>query len=509
MNKKGIVHLVGAGPGDPELLTLKGETRLKECDVLIYDRLASESLLDLAPRECEKIYVGKGTGNHSSSQEEINRIIVAKALEGKRVVRLKGGDPYVFGRGGEEVLALQEAGIPYEVIPGITSAIAAAAYAGIPVTHRGISQSFHVITGHTEDGDNQLTDNYETLAKLEGTLVFLMGMGNLSRIITELCKYGKDRSTPAAVISNGTTGKQKAVRGTLYDIESKVARNNLKAPAVIIIGQVAELNMENSLKGPLSGIRVGVTGTKKLADKLIRLLKEYGADTQDLSYMYVKEFEDNTELNEAVRNLPSYTWIVFTSTNGVNVFFNYLRRNQIDYRKLSGISFAAVGSGTREALLKQGFYADYVPPVYTTVSLAEGLAELLTKKDRVLIPRAVNGSEDLTGILNRHHISYREIKVYSIEIEKEKRDRVMSGLTGYDYITFASASGVEGFFGNMKEELPEKLQNTRVVCIGGVTAAKLAGYGINDCMAGEEYSVSGMVECILSDVKTKLKEQKE
>ena len=503
MSKKGMVYLVGAGPGDPELLTIKGEARLKECEVVIYDRLAADSLLDLVPADSEKLYVGKEVGRHSFNQEEINELIVKKALEGKQVVRLKGGDPFVFGRGGEEVMALQQEEIPYEVIPGITSAIAAATYAGIPVTHRGVSQSFHVITGHTRDSKNQLTDNYEVLAKLEGTLIFLMGLGNLSLIVSELLKYGKDGSTPAAVISEGTTCRQKTVKGTLADITLKVTQNNIKSPAIIIIGGVAQLNMKEEKSGRLTGKRIGVTGTKKLTDKLAGELRQYGAQVYDLGFLQVKEHTDNKELAQAVGSLMSYTWLVFTSTNGVDLFFEYIKKQQIDYRHFAGIKFAVVGNGTKDALLKQGFTADYMPETYTTAALAKGLADILKEEDRLLIPRALNGSKDLTDRLDKQHIPYTDIKLYSIVIEEEKKQRVIKELSGYDYITFASASGVEGFFENAEESLSARLEHTVIVSIGEVTAKCLAGYGVTGFISAKEFSVKGIVECILNDTEIK------
>ncbi|MGB8453748.1 MAG: uroporphyrinogen-III C-methyltransferase [Anaerocolumna sp.] len=499
MNKNGMVYLVGAGPGDPELLTLKGEARLKECEVVIYDRLASDSLIDMVPGDCEKIYVGKVVGNTTLNQEAINQIIVKKALEGKRVVRLKGGDPFVFGRGGEEVLALQKADIPYQVIPGITSAIAAATYAGIPITHRGISRSFHVITGHTMESENQLTDNYEALAKLEGTLVFLMGMGNLSLIIKELCKYGKDINTPVAIVSNGTTGKQKTVKGTLLSIEDKVYEHNIKAPAVIIIGGVAAFDMKATVGGRLSGKRIGVTGTEKLTDKLSVQLRQYGASVENLSFLQVREYKDNAELKKAITNLKDYTWIVFTSTNGVDIFFKKLKENNIDYRNLSGISFAVVGKGTKDALLQYGFIADYIPEIYTTAALAEGLAVLLKEEDNILIPRALKGSKDLTDILSKHSIPFHDVKIYSVEADEEKYNRVISELADFDYITFVSASGVEGFFENPVKNLDISLNSSKIVCIGDITAKRLEDYGIVDYIIAREFSVPGMVESILED----------
>ncbi|MFU0828040.1 MAG: uroporphyrinogen-III C-methyltransferase [Lachnoclostridium sp.] len=498
MNKIGMVSLVGAGPGDEELITLKGADRLKKCEVVIYDRLASEKLLDLTPFFCEKIYVGKDVGGVCLSQDEINQIIIRKALEGKRVVRLKGGDPFVFGRGGEEVLALQKAGIPYEVIPGISSAIAAGVCAGIPVTHRGISQSFHVITGHTKDYKNKLTKNYETLAKLDGTLIFLMGMGNLSEIVYELIRHGKDGNTPAAIVSNGSTNKQRVVKGRLKDIPDKAFSQNITAPAVVIIGDVVKLNLKATY-GKLYGKKIGVTGTRKLTARLIGKLKELGACVFDLSLLTVKEPEDKTEIQKTILRLQSYTWLVFTSANGVELFFQYLKVYKTDYRKLSHLSFAVVGPGTKEALWKQGFLPDYMPDEFTTVSLAKGLVKILKENDRVLIIRAFDGSKELTGILKEHYVSFTDLKMYSLEINEEKYIRVKNDLPDYDYVTFASPSGVDSIFKNLDAGIYDKIKNTKMVCIGKVTAERLMQYGIKNFLIAKESTTDGILEAILKN----------
>lgn len=500
MNQNGTVYLVGAGPGDPELLTIKGERLLKECEVVIYDRLATDHLLDLVPKTCEKIYVGKDVGNHAIKQPEINEIIVQKALEGKIVVRLKGGDPFVFGRGGEEILALQEASIPYEVVPGITSAIAAATYAGIPITHRGVSSGFHVITGHTKDQFDQMVDNFETIAKLDGTLVFLMGMSNLSKIVDNLIKNGKDSTTSVAIISNATTNNQVAIKGTLSTIEELVQRNGILAPAVIVIGDVVNLDMKSTIIKSLTGKKVGITGTKGFTKKLSNQLKEEGAMVENLSFLTVKEYDNNIGLKDARENLDQYSWIVFTSTNGVDIFFYNLKENQIDFRKLSKIKFGVVGEGTKSALLNYGFQADFVPEIYSTHELAKGLTKLIKEAEKVLIPRAEKGSEDLTRILSEHSIPFDDVKIYDIEVDKTKRDEVITKLDSLDYITFASASGVDGFFENINNFDCFNTKTTKIVCIGDITAKRLGEYGYKDCIIAKEYSVSGMVDCIIDSI---------
>ena len=297
-NAKGKVYLIGAGPGDPELITLKGERLLKNCEAVVYDRLIPESLLYLVPENCEKIDVGKTPGGISVPQEDINRILVRKAEEGKKVVRLKGGDPFVFGRGGEEVLALQKAGIDFEVVPGISSSLSAPALGGIPVTHRNVSRSFHVITGHRdkEEGDW----DFKNLAKVEGTLIFLMGMESIKTITAELIKEGKDSSTPAAVISNAARDNQITVRGTLGTISEIASGRNIKAPAVIVIGETAAYRFLSGKKGNLSGVRIGITGTESFVRKLSDALREEDAAVINFGFLTVKKHTKSLEFKELI-----------------------------------------------------------------------------------------------------------------------------------------------------------------------------------------------------------------
>lgn len=496
MSKNGMVYLVGAGPGDMELITKKGERLLKSCDVIIYDRLASMELLDLVPESSELIYVGKTVGNHAIKQDEINHIIVKKALENKKVLRLKGGDPFVFGRGGEEVLALQEAGIPYEVVPGVTSVTSVLASSGIPITHRGSSNSFHVITGHTKDSDNELTDNFETLAKLEGTLVFLMGMGNLKKIVDQLIYHGKSKNTPAAVIANGTMINQKVVRGTLDTIHDIVMENRLEAPAIIVIGNVASLHMEKTMTGSLQGKKIGITGTNKLTEKLKLQLEERGASVINLSFLRVEESENQEEILDAIYNLKKYNWITFTSANGVDVFFNKLKREAIDYRVFSNIRFAVVGQGTKDALLKEGFYADYMPKKYTTKELAEGLLPILQESDRVLLARAKEGSKDLNDILTNSLANIHDLAIYEIKTDKCKRENLLNSLSYLDAITFASASGVTSFLDGLELEQQNLLKQLNIFCIGDITANTLESLGYQKYVIADEYTAEGLAEKI-------------
>ncbi len=496
MDKTGKVYLVGAGPGDPGLITQKGLDLLKSCDVVIYDRLASARLLDYVTEDCERIYVGKTVGSPTVKQEEINRIIVEKALASYVVVRLKGGDPFVFGRGGEEALALQERGIPYEVIPGVTSAIAAAAYAGIPVTHRGISRSFHVITGHTAEGEAHIPEDFTRLAGLSGTLVILMGLGNLEQICRELINGGKSVYTPAAVISDGTTIWQKEVRGTLKDICRKAREADIKAPAAVIIGDVAGLDLRTAVRGVLSGIRIGITGTRKITDQLMGYLEELGARTEIAGSSRIAEYKDNAAFETALKALEQYQWIVFTSTNAVTVFFNRMKEMNIDYRRLAYIKFAVVGSGTKKALHEHGFRADLIPKEFTVSQLATELSSLTGDGEKLLIPRAEQGSEALIEILAGNKIVFEDIKIYDI---KGYPENLIDGANRFDYLTFASSSGVHGFFRNLSVDPRITLADTKLVCIGEATEAALREYGITDALIAKEASIRGLADRICED----------
>ena len=499
MKKKGIVYLVGAGPGDPELITQKGMRLLRTCEVVVYDRLASPRLLEEVPEACERINVGKVVGNHSIKQEEINQILVAKALEGKRVVRLKGGDPFVFGRGGEEILALNEEDIPFEVVPGVTSSIAAPAYAGIPVTHRGVSQSFHVITGYTITTESGVTDQFDVFAKLEGTLVFLMGMAHLPKIVEGLIRHGKDPLTPVAIISNGTTLIQKSIRGPLKEICELVNKSGIKPPAIIVIGEVARLDLKYLGKEQLIGTKVGITATKTLTNKMKGLLQGYGAHVVDLCASTLKVYDENSRFIEALKNIKVYQWIAFTSTHAVEIFFEKVKENHIDYRSLNHIRFAAVGSGTKEALRKQGFIADYMPTTYTAKALGEGLREVMSKTDRLLIPRAEKGSEELPLALQEVHIAFDDIKIYDIVSEKEKVSELLSGIEHLDYIVFASSSGVTHFIEGDATKARLLLEKTKIVCLGEPTAKTLRQYGYTQLLIADPYTAEGVVEKIIAD----------
>ncbi|MGN0330258.1 MAG: uroporphyrinogen-III C-methyltransferase [Kineothrix sp.] len=476
--RMGKVYLVGAGPGDAGLITVKGLEKLSRCDAVVYDRLAAEELLEVVPPDCEKIYVGKEAGRHSKRQEEINHILVESAGTHRNVVRLKGGDPFVFGRGGEEIEALREHGIPYEVIPGVTSAVAVPECAGIPVTHRGVARSFHVITGHTQASFGCPAYDYEALGKMEGTLVFLMGLANLRELAHRLICAGKPTDTPAAVISDGTTVYQKMVKGTLGTIAEGVKEGRLRSPAVIVIGETA--GCEYGV-WPAVHKRAGIVATKLLRKKLEPGLEELGISPIPVCNMKVVETEQMKELGEELKRLDQYQWILFTSQNGVRLFFQGMKQQHIDVRALGGIRFAALGSGTAAKLLEYGIQADFLPSAYTASVLAEEFAKAVKKKERVLIPRAVQGSKEVTEVLAREGIEFSELAIYDVAGSMTGNIQVLEAL---DYLIFVSASGVTAFFDELrirKLSLPDRI---RIACIGKITEKRLLEiYGKADIVA--------------------------
>nr|WP_294682486.1 uroporphyrinogen-III C-methyltransferase [uncultured Anaerotignum sp.] len=489
----GTVYLVGAGCGNPELITRKGLRLLQKCDTVLYDDLACAELLEETKAACERIFVGKRYGRHSFSQEEINALLIAKAREGRLVVRLKGGDPFVFGRGGEEMLALQAAGIACEAVPGVSAAIAVPAAAGIPVTHRRLARSFHVVTGHTAaDGTAVLTEGLDTLAKLEGTLVFLMGLHHLEEIANGLLQGGKPADTPAAVISKGTTPEQRVVRAALCDLAQETARAGIAAPAVIVVGETAGLALSGTIPYALHGLKIGVTGTKSITKKLKERLSALGAAVTQMDYATLVPTCEQPALRQALQCIDTYAWAVFTSPNGVAVFFDYLQRQRIDIRVLSHIKFAVIGTGTAAALEQRGLYPAFLPQKYDVESLANGLCTVVGRGERILILRAAQGSPVLTEILEEEKKSYTDVKIYDIAIDAEKRRLAEEKAKQMDVITFASGSGVRGFFAQ-GGTIPD---GTTAVCIGDATARVLRAYGDFRVLTAQTFRVEGIVEAI-------------
>lgn len=407
------------------------------------------------------------------------------------MVRLKGGDPFVFGRGGEEVQALQENNIPYEVVPGISSAIAVPELAGIPVTHRNLSRSVHIITGHT--AQDTLSENIKEYARLNGTLVFLMGLRKLPEIVSGLIANGKSENTPVAIVSNGAYAKDFAVRGTLKNICRLAEQSKAVAPAVIVVGEVAEFDFSSTVEKPLKNITVSVTGTHKLSAKLGRELMALGAGINCIDYLSIREYHNNPRLDNALVNVNNYNYIVLTSMNGAEIFIKRLRALKIDVRRLSNIKFAVIGSGTAGILEKYGIFADIIPKIYTSVDLGNLLADTVKPHERVLILRAENGSPELSEILSRNNVDFDDVKTYDVISESS----LEGGVINTDYITFASASGVNAFF----ESGYSISENTKIVCIGEITAKALQGYNTDDCKIAKTKDAVGIINTIISDVK--------
>ena len=482
--KNGMVYLIGAGCGDMDLITLKGLNALKNCDALVYDDLIDEDLINSVPEHAEKIYMGKRSGKHSSLQEEISAELVKLAKEGKVVARLKGGDPFVFGRGGEEAIALDKENIYYEEIPGISSSIAIPAAAGIPVTHRGLSRSFHVITGRSKDGT--LPENMEEFAKIKGTLIFLMGLGNLEKITESLMSFGKSKDTPAAVISGGNSANPATVRGTLENIAVKTRDACVKSPAVIVIGEVAELNFK--CNKPLEGVKVGLTGTDSITSKLKIQLNALGAQTIEVERSIVEPLPFS--LQKYCEGKPH--WLVFTSANGVRLFFKQLQNEKLDIRKLYHCKFAVIGSSTGSMLSEKGIYPDLCPDVYTSLELAKALCNTVKPGEDVILLRADNGAEILPQMLREHNIPVDDISIYCLKEDEAVSASAKDILDEIDYITFSSAGGTRLYL-KAHGEFPK---NAKCVCIGDVTAKAMDN---RPYILADEISAEGIVKAIIND----------
>jgi uroporphyrinogen III methyltransferase/synthase len=499
MATKGFVSLIGAGPGDPGLLTLRGAEVLAQADVVVYDYLANPALLSHARPDAERIYVGKQAGSHTLSQEEINVLLVERGLAGRRVARLKGGDPFVFGRGGEEALALVEAGVPFEVVPGVTSAVAAPAYAGIPVTHRGLASSLAIVTGHEDPAKDETALDWEHLASGVDTLVFLMGVGNLPRIVKELVAHGRPASTPAAVVRWGTLADQQTVSGTLADIVDGVRAAGLKPPAVTVVGEVAGLRdrLRWFEDRPLFGQRVLVTRTRQQAGALSLRLRALGAAALELPTIRIVPPDDWAPLDSAIAGLSRTDWIVFTSANGVGFFWERLRAAGLDARTLHGVRVAAIGPATAAELEAHGLLADYVPGEYVAEAVAAGLGDV--RGLRVLLPRADIARPALATLLRQGGAEVVEAPAYRTlrpEMDPGELRELLSGIT---VATFTSSSTVRNLAEMAQEaglDLPAALERTLVACIGPVTAETAREVGLAVHLVAEEYTIDGLVEAL-------------
>ena len=495
---KGMVYLVGAGPGDEDLMTRKGLRLLREADVVVYDNLASSSLLNEVRDDAELIYAGKRSSNHHLKQYETNELLVKLALEGKNVVRLKGGDPYIFGRGGEEGQELREAGVDFEVVPGISSSYSVPAYCGIPVTHRDFASSFHVITGHEGNHKNGVSVlNYETLAKEEGTLIFLMGLKNLPNIVASLIENGKDPATPVGVLQEGTTARQRVATGTLADIVEVVKREGIKTPAITVVGDVVGLRQVLDWYGhkPLSGKSVLVTGTTSMVERLSPILKEEGAEAISFSLIRTERMR-LPELDVALKEIDKYNWIVFTSANGVECFFEEMQEIRKDIRDLAHIRFAVIGDGTKKALEDHGIFCDFIPTAYSSKDMAEAMVPYIGKDENVLLLRAEEANRVLPDALEEAGISHTCISLYHTVTDERKADELNRLIKMADYVTFASSSAVRAFV-SMVDNLDEV--KGKYISIGPVTTKTAQENGLSIAKTAVVYTARGMVETMIQD----------
>lgn len=494
MEHMGKVYLVGAGCGTADLITLRGLRLLQNCDVVVYDDLIDKALLRETPGHAQVVYMGKRQGKHSARQEEICAKLIQCAQAGKTVVRLKGGDPFVFGRGGEELLALQQAGVPCQMVPGITSALAIPAMAGIPVTHRGISRSVHIITAHTADTGDGLPEQLDGLARLPGTLVFLMGLSRLEAIAQRLMAAGKPEDTPAAVISGGNSPHPAAIRGTLADIAEKTRAANIQPPAVIVVGETAGLELSSTIPAPLAGVTVGLSGSGTMIQKLREALDPLGARTFIAQQSVIQELPLLIRLESLCDGAPH--WLVFTSANGVREFFRRLKSERVDLRRLANCRFAVIGAATGKALSAQGFRADLCPKDYTTAALAQALLETVPPQEEIVLLRSEQGSEELFQALSAER-TVRDIHLYAAVPALLAGAETKEWLNRADYLVFTSAGGVRMFLAQ-QAVVPSQV---KCVCIGEVTAAALVRSWDGNPIIASETSVEGIAAAILAQHK--------
>jgi uroporphyrinogen III methyltransferase/synthase len=495
---KGSVYLVGAGPGDLDLITVRGLGLIQKADVIVYDQLINIKLLEDSKSDCKHIYVGKIAGNHAMSQEKMNDLLIELSETHKIIVRLKGGDPYVFGRGSEEGEALYHNGVPFEVVPGITSPIGGLAYAGIPITSRGIATSFHVITGHVSEGSDLV--DFEALSKLKGTLVFLMGMSNLELIVKGLMDFGKDYGTPVAIIYRATTPFQKVVVGTLDTIVKVSAEAQMTSPSLIVVGEVVKhreaLNFFE--KRPLFGKKIMVTRSRANASKLSSALERLGAMVKEVPTIMTVPI--NVEMLEAAMvELSNYSVIIFTSGVAVTTFFDKMKELRIDGRRLGHAKLIVIGSETAKTLESYGCFADEVPDVYSKVGLSGLLEAKLLNKDHLLIPRSKKGDHNWMVALSKKY-KVTELPIYdTVFLEANKTLITELENDPIDYITFTSSSTALGLENLLGASFKDITGRSKICAIGPTTRGTLVGQGIKVDLQPERYTIQDMIDCIVTD----------
>lgn len=503
-NKKGIVFLVGAGPGDPGLLTIKAKECIEKADVLIYDYLANEIFLDYAKNDAEIIYVGKKAKAHTKTQEEINSLICEKALSGLMVTRLKGGDPFIFGRGGEEAQELLKAGVDFEIVPGITSAIAVPAYAGIPLTHRDHTATVAFITGHEDPSKEHSNISWDKLATGIGTLVFLMGIGNLNKICQALIENGRSPETPVAVIRRGTHPEQKTIQGNLNNIYEIAQKEKIKPPGIIIVGEVVGLRQELNWfeNKPLFGKKIVVTRAREQASSFLAKLRKLGADCIEFPTIEIIPPKDYAPLDQSIKDLNNYNWLLFTSVNGVKYFFNRLYEKGNDVRALMNIKVGAIGPKTAEEIKKYGIIPDLVPSEYRAEAVIEAFRKFNTDNLKILLPRAAKAREILPDELRKMGAHIDVVDAYRTIMPGKKAETVSKMLKEgkIDMVTFTSSSTVSNFVGMFEDkgdQVKTWLANINIASIGPITSETAKKLGLNINVEPEDYTIDGLTDVIV------------
>lgn len=501
---KATVYLVGAGPGDKELITVKGQKLIKKADCIVYDYLVNPALLAFRKNNCKLIYVGKKAGAHTLSQDKINQLLVRMAKAYRAVVRLKGGDPFIFGRGAEEATHLRKNGVNFEIVPGITSAIAVPTYAGIPLTERSKTSTVGFITGHQDPTKLDSSINWQALVKALGTMVFLMGVGNLDFIVRKLISCGKPKNTPVAVIRWGTTARQKTVTGTLDTIVKLARKNNMAPPAIIVIGTTVDLRKELNWfeKKPLFAKRILVTRTRKQASLLSQKLIDLGAEVVEIPTIKVVSQKADKQLSKAF-SLNRYDWIFFTSQNGVGEFAAFLTRVGKDSRIIGQAKICAIGSETAKSLRSIGITADYVPAQFVAEKIVEHFKDAHRKATilpRALILRAKKARDILPRGLQQAGFDVKVINLYDTVVPRESAQSLQQALKEkVDFVTFTSSSTVENFIKLVGKNYRTKLSGIKFASIGPITSKTLRKFGLKAHIGAAVYTIDGLVDALANE----------
>jgi uroporphyrinogen III methyltransferase/synthase len=502
VKSKGTVYLVGAGPGDAGLMTVRGTELLARADVVVYDALINLDLLSLAPKEAEFIYAGKRANAHAIPQGELNQLLVTKAREGKTVVRLKGGDPYIFGRGGEEAEELAAAKVPFEVVPGISSTVAGPNYAGIPITHREHCSSYTVITGHEDPTKDEADIDWGQVARIPGTKVVLMGVKRIREISQQLIANGLNADTPVAMVRWGTTGRQSSIDGTLQTIADVVEQTGFKAPAVTVIGDVVKLRAKLNWfeKRPLFDTRIVVTRTREQASQLSKTLLERGADVLEIPTIKIVPPTEKHDLADVLLELNAYDWLVFTSPNGVTAFFEFFFRVFEDMRDIGGVRIAAVGPATAAKLKELHLKVDLMPNEYTAAKVGDAFAKYESIENlKILLLRAEVANAELPKKLEEMGAIVDDVAVYKTIPETDDLNGAAAKMLehGADWITFTSSSTVENFHARFNlPELLTRFPQIKLASIGPETSKAITALKLNPTLEAREHTIDGLVKAI-------------